>query len=128
MCYECRMFMAGPTLCIVDRKVWKGHGHCPQCGEPGIAMGTKWRAPKSNDEKAWKRIESGDFLWDHPNISSPGDRWTKPDIARPREKPESEFVRFWPGHLNYKRRDWIEEIRNEILRRMNDAGVKRTAS
>lgn len=35
---------------------------CP-CGKD-ISMSPRWRAPKKTNDKAWKMIQSGDFLWD----------------------------------------------------------------
>jgi hypothetical protein len=107
----------GPFLCVKDRKVWKGFHHCPTCGEEGIKMGTKWRAPKKNNERAWKRVQSGDFLWDHNEVSFPNRERV---VARPVEKPRSEIPQWWPGKNKYwyPRRDWQEDLRNEILRRM----------
>lgn len=34
-------------------------------------MGYRWRAPKKNDNKAWKRIGGGDKWWDPPGIRLP---------------------------------------------------------
>ena len=31
---------------------------CPECGEPMVSMGYKFRAPKSADSHQWERIES----------------------------------------------------------------------
>lgn len=119
MCYECRMFGAGPTLCIVDRKVWKGHGACPTCGQPGIAMGTKWRAPRLTDEAAWRRVEAGDFLWERP-VNYVGQRtWTGDRLNLAKKKPQG-FGRYHPLSFILSRRpDWEDRIRDEILRRMN---------
>jgi hypothetical protein len=38
--------------------------NCPTCREPLIDMGTKWRAPKKKNDKAWHMIEAGFPLWD----------------------------------------------------------------
>lgn len=35
------------------------------CGhEPTYRFGPRWRPPKKNNDKAWKRIERGEYLWD----------------------------------------------------------------
>jgi hypothetical protein len=70
MCYECSMAYHGAYLCPVDRKVWKEGYLCPQCGKTGIQMGMKWRAPKKTDEKAWQRVQRGDFLWENKNYNN----------------------------------------------------------
>jgi hypothetical protein len=36
-------------------------------------MGYRWRAPKQRDEKAWRMIEAGDFLWDKNSLAK--NRW-----------------------------------------------------
>lgn len=60
-------------LCIPDRKVWKSDSyfgqksfHCPKCGNDGLNMGTKWRAPRLTNKSAWRSIEQGDYWWDMP--------------------------------------------------------------
>jgi hypothetical protein len=51
-------------ICIPDRYVSKRDSPCPHCGEDLLYMGTRWRAPKKGNDRAWKRIEKGDYLWD----------------------------------------------------------------
>lgn len=43
---------------------------CPTCDKPLINMGTRWRAPKKINDKAWKRILKGDIWWDDKAIDS----------------------------------------------------------
>lgn len=52
-CFRCRIaWKAGPT-------------HCTRCGVAATYMGTRWRAPKQHDLKAWKAIANGNVWWDH---------------------------------------------------------------
>lgn len=76
MCFECDIERTHHVfLCVPCRKVWKKPGwfvvdaDCPGCGESGKNMGTKWRAPKLSNTKAWKLIEAGDYLWDKRAIA-----------------------------------------------------------
>jgi hypothetical protein len=111
------MWGRGPYLCPVDRKVWKEGYSCPVCGQHGIQMGTKWRAPKQSDGKAWRRVQSGDFLWENSNYNN------SVTIAHPNKKPRSDFPT-WFSHLKYHvepKLDWADKIKKEILERM--AGV-----
>jgi hypothetical protein len=70
-------------LCVNDRKVWKivsvfvVDSVCPTCGEPGLSMGPKWRPPKLTDEKSWKLIDNGDYLWDKRAIRRVADKLRK---------------------------------------------------
>lgn len=53
---------------IIDRicKVCKGHvSRAPY----------KWSPPKKRDNRAWKRIERGDWLWDHRRIQRARKTW-----------------------------------------------------
>lgn len=34
-----------------------------------VYMGARWRAPKKNDKKSWKRVANGDPLWDDRAIA-----------------------------------------------------------
>ena len=31
-------------------------------------MGTRWCAPKKNNNRAWKRIERGEYMWDRRKV------------------------------------------------------------
>lgn len=52
-------------VCIKHRTVNK-----PCCNEPKVSTHYSWRPPKKNDDRAWRRIENGDWLWDHRIIES----------------------------------------------------------
>lgn len=105
-------------LCPVDCKVTKGNANCPECSQPMIYMGKRWRAPKLNNEAAWRRVQSGDILWELPAREDP------PRLLgweRSQKKTGSDIPKWHPTPIFYKpRKDRNEEIREEILRRMND--------
>lgn len=65
------------------------HGHyvCPTCRTVSlthlceheiIAVSHKWRAPRKDNDRAWKRVAAGDLLWDH--------RAVEKSLRRHREK------------------------------------------
>lgn len=87
MCYECKMFGVGPFLCVKDRKVWKGHNTCPTCGEYGIKMGFKWRAPRLTNKTAWSRIEAGDYQWETPKNFVGQPTWDGDKLNLAKKKP-----------------------------------------
>lgn len=58
VCVPCRMVKSKPTE------------HCLQCGGPIQDCGPKWRAPRKSNDTAWKRIEAGDWLWEHSKIDN----------------------------------------------------------
>jgi hypothetical protein len=47
------------SVCVVHRSVNK-----PCCDSERLVFGWRWRAPKKNNDAAWKRIEQGRYLWD----------------------------------------------------------------
>jgi hypothetical protein len=49
VCPECRTVDTIVVTCAHANKVW---------------VSSKWRAPKRNNDRAWKRIAEGDLLWD----------------------------------------------------------------
>lgn len=53
ICYRCR----SSNCYIQDHKDYR------------FSAGYKWRIPKKNNDKAWKRIESGDHWWDQKAIA-----------------------------------------------------------
>lgn len=69
------------TVCVPCRLVWKTgrtgwalstRGRvsvgpatvCSQCGAPTQKVSYKWRPPKKSNDKAWKRVAAGDWLWE----------------------------------------------------------------
>jgi len=55
------------TYACFDCRIANKGARC-SCAKPMHCMGTKWRAPKKNDIKAWKRVISGHRLWDQRAI------------------------------------------------------------
>ena len=58
ICIPCR---------FVTKSVWGAN--CPKCREPMKNMGTHWRAPKKSNERAWRLIEQGKYLWDEKAVA-----------------------------------------------------------
>lgn len=53
-----------PYVCVPCRNVFRLTGKCPDFGEVLVRRHHKWRAPRKTNDKAWKLIEQGDWLWD----------------------------------------------------------------
>ena len=52
-------------VCVPCRIARKHSGVvCERCGGPLVEK-YKWSAPKRTNDRAWKRIENGDWFWDH---------------------------------------------------------------
>lgn len=80
------------TVCVPCRKVWAGGGSsnrsnkgdkriltlapstgCPLCKGETVSVSYRWRAPRRNDDRAWKRIAAGDWLTEQdPKDRTPG--------------------------------------------------------
>lgn len=43
---------------------------CVDCQKPLINMGTRWRAPKKRNDKAWKQISAGNIWWNKKVIKA----------------------------------------------------------
>lgn len=56
-----------PSVCVVCRTSFKGGSGC---GHEKIYMSHKWRAPKKDNDKAWKMIEAGDIWWDKKAVEN----------------------------------------------------------
>ena len=57
-------------VCIPCREVYPG-GRCRRCGSPtklARAHGG-WAPPKKNNDRAWRMIEKGDWLWDKKRVT-----------------------------------------------------------
>lgn len=65
-------------VCIGCRKV-DFHPECPQCGKETVLVGHRWRPPKKNNDRAWKLIANGEWLWDtrHVNRVAANDAYRK---------------------------------------------------
>lgn len=51
-------------VCVPCRLVFKQTHICPTCGESMKYVHPDWRAPKRNNNRAWRRVEKGEWLWD----------------------------------------------------------------
>lgn len=58
------------SVCVPCRFAAKQTWKCPHCGLEMAYAGRKWRAPKKNNDRAWKMIAAGDWLWDKMAIDS----------------------------------------------------------
>ena len=98
------------VVCIPCRKVWAGGGSsnrssrrsswdkqivtvapttgCPICKGETVTVSYRWRAPKRRNDRAWKRIADGDWLWEHdPKGRAPSNwRMRLSPAARRRDK------------------------------------------
>ncbi len=55
-------------VCVPCRTAKKGYTeNCLSCGGP-LIMKYKWKAPKKNNDRMWKRIEKGEWYWDRRRI------------------------------------------------------------
>ncbi len=55
-------------VCVSCRFVSKSITVCPHCHDGMLCAGKKWSAPKKNNDRAWKRIENGEWLWDRRRV------------------------------------------------------------
>jgi hypothetical protein len=102
-------------LCPKDRKVMKGHSICPTCGLSAVGMGRSWRAPKLTNEAAWRRVQSGDYLWERPVRLDPRRLLGR---ERAQKKKSSGVPKWFPRFYSVPASNWNEEIRQAILLRM----------
>jgi hypothetical protein len=56
-------------VCVPCRLAMKSMSVCSNCHNPAEFCGYRWRAPKRTNDRAWKMIESGDFMWDKKAIA-----------------------------------------------------------
>lgn len=52
---------------------------CTDISHEHLAVSARWRAPRRTNDKAWKRIEQGEILWD------------RVAVMRAQEKPQEEI-------------------------------------
>lgn len=52
-------------VCVPCRIV---SGVAPSCGHEAALVGHRWRAPRKGDDRAWRRIAAGDWLWDETSL------------------------------------------------------------
>jgi hypothetical protein len=76
-------------VCVACRRV---HKHPFACEHgPSVIYPSRWRAPRKNDTKAWKRITAGDIWWDNRSKSRAAERkvregWHDSDMVFVSEK------------------------------------------
>src|SRR5215467_3368267 len=67
-----------PHVCVPCRKVYRQYmDRCPQCKGFMAHPGYRWRAPKRINNKAWKLIEKGFWLWDTKIVVGDYSYWRK---------------------------------------------------
>lgn len=54
-------------VCIKCREI-SLTDQCLRCGGEATLVHSKWRPPKKHNDKAWKLIEKGEWLWDVRHI------------------------------------------------------------
>lgn len=57
-------FVRTITVCVSCRTI----NNTPPCAHEKETCHHKWRAPKRSNDRAWKRIAAGDWLWDDTSI------------------------------------------------------------
>jgi hypothetical protein len=56
-CFRCRKVFKKPHWYKTKQTPVPPEYPCPECGEPLLAMGYKFRAPRRDDVKNWNRIK-----------------------------------------------------------------------
>lgn len=56
--------MSYKLVCVTCKSV-----NLPSCGHELKLVSHKWRAPKKNNIKAWKKVQAGNLLWDDKAIA-----------------------------------------------------------
>lgn len=54
-------------VCVPCRNVIGHTKACPECGKDR-ELTYKWSPPKKNNDRAWKRIAKGEWLWDRRRV------------------------------------------------------------
>lgn len=59
----------GTYVCLNGcRLSFKGMSTCPKCRQSMFSAGTRWRAPRKSNVKAWRRIETAKYaVWNPAN-------------------------------------------------------------
>ena len=47
------------------------------CGKHDFIESSRWRAPKKNNDSAWKRIANGEHMWDRNAVAKKSRRWNE---------------------------------------------------
>jgi len=72
-------------VCIPCRNT-VGYGLCQFCGAERIVK-ARWSAPTKNNDRAWKRIENGEWLWDRRRVRRNPQRMNFSRFTSPHDKP-----------------------------------------
>lgn len=107
MCYMCKQANHNKEVCVTCRSV-----DMP-CSHEKITMSYRWRPPKKNNHKAWKRIAAGDIWWDKRAVDGKETKsrlghaayviyWTREKVAERKEK------------IRLRRQQYLEEIRDAM--------------
>ena len=83
VCIGCRAVDPPDTAFVEWREIKPKHGRHPAyalpshtiaiykhraCGEEMVKVWYNWSPPKKSNDRAWKRIAEGDWLWDHRRV------------------------------------------------------------
>lgn len=117
--------------CLNCQFAWKTTGGlCSRCGNNMVYMGKRWRAPKSSNNSAWRKMREGFeagaewrewALWDQPRQIIPcTSRWqlTPEDYRRMKENQKKA-----KENIEYHQNRWYEEMQ----RLMADTLAKKAA-
>ena len=55
------------AVCVPCRDV-SAADPCVKCGEATVRAPYKWSPPRKNNDRAWKRIAKGEWLWDRRRV------------------------------------------------------------
>lgn len=103
MCYMCGQSNHNKSICVTCRTV-----DLP-CSHEKIVVGYRWRPPKKNNDKAWKRIAAGDIWWDKRAVSG---KETKGRLKH------AAYVIYWTRERVAERKERIRVRREEELERL----------
>lgn len=72
-------------VCVPCRTVFKQTVVCPSCGGSMQYVGPKWCPPKKNNDRAWKRVEKGEWNCDRRRVRRHNDNHYSDDawLERP---------------------------------------------
>ena len=74
-CFQCRKAFKKPHGYSLPLLIYR----CPECGDTMLAMGYKFRPPRSNNKREWNRIQTA---------IKEGRDWMVPTVRKEKLKPE----------------------------------------
>jgi len=104
VCFGCRELNPhGNTFVCTDEiySIYKDYA-IHNCGGVIRPAPRHWCPPKKNNDRAWKRVANGDWLWDHRRVQRIGARWPYQHVWRAERRPthkkgqETSVQRSWP--------------------------------